>query len=271
MMKKSTNQKKSLSKKLGPVELSTHTIKQISVASQLIDNAKNIVAFTGAGISTESGLSDFRSPGGLWDRYRIITHPEFLSSKEARNEYWAMRRELIPMILAAKPNPGHKAIARLEEEGKLSAVITQNIDGLHQEAGSKNVIEVHGTNRTASCLSCAKQWKIEEIQLRLESGDLDPHCDVCDGLIDPDTVSFGQSMPEGAMNQAYTVARTCDLMLMIGSSLEVQPAASIPFIAHQNGARLIFLNKTKTQYDDIAELLVRSGIGDFMQHVSKSY
>jgi NAD-dependent deacetylase len=240
---------------------------QLSVASQLVGEAKNIVAFTGAGISTESGLSDFRSPGGLWERYRIISHPEFLRSKEARHEYWAMRRELIPMILAAKPNHGHRVLARLEEEGRLSAVVTQNIDGLHQEAGSKVVIELHGTNRTASCLSCGKRWQIEDIQLLLEDGDLDPHCDACDGLIDPDTVSFGQSMPENAMNQACAVASACDLMLMIGSSLEVQPAATIPVVAHQNGARLIFLNKTRTPFDDIAELLVRDNIGAFMRDV----
>lgn len=241
--------------------------KQVSTATRLIANAQNIVAFTGAGISTESGLADFRSPGGLWDRYRIITHPEFLRSKSARNEYWSMRRELIPMILNARPNPGHMALVTLEAWGKLSTVITQNIDGLHQDAGSKNVIELHGTNRTASCLSCGKQWQIEPIQTRLEEGDLDPHCDECDGLIDPDTISFGQSMPEEAMNRAYTAAANCDLMLMIGSSLEVHPAASIPTIAHQNGAPLIFLNKTATQFDTIAELLVRSGIGDFMTAV----
>lgn len=244
--------------------------RQIFEAVQLVDNAHNIVAFTGAGISTESGLADFRSPGGLWDKYRIITHPEFLSSKAARNEYWEMRRELIPAILNAKPNPGHRALAALEEAGKLSSVITQNIDGLHQEAGSKNVIEVHGTNRTASCVSCFKQWKIEDIQIRLEVGDLDPHCDVCGGIIDPDTVSFGQSMPEGAMERAYAAAASCDLMFMIGSSLAVHPAASIPMAAHQNGAQLIFINKTKTQYDGIAKFLVTGGIGDFLKKVISS-
>ncbi len=240
---------------------------QVKTAAEMIRNSTLLVAFSGAGISTESGLSDFRSPGGLWDRYRVVTYPEFLRSHEARREYWSMRRELIPGLLAARPNPAHEALAELEQQGKLHGVITQNIDGLHQDAGSREVIELHGTNRSAACLSCGKQWPIEEIQLRLEGGDLDPHCDQCDGLIKPETVSFGQSMPKEFLDKAMQLAENCDLMLMIGSSLEVQPAAALPIIAHEGGAKLIFINRDPTQFDEFADLLVHSSAGDFLAEV----
>jgi NAD-dependent deacetylase len=239
----------------------------VQAAAEMIAEASTIVAFSGAGISTESGLADFRSPGGLWDRYRVVTYPEFLSSDSARLEYWSMRRELIPTLLAADPNPAHTALAELEQRGKLIAVVTQNIDGLHQDAGSSRVLELHGTNRSASCLSCGKQWQIEEIQLRLDGDDLDPHCDRCDGLIKPDTISFGQSMPADIMDEAYQLAESADLMLMIGSSLAVQPAASVPLVAYQTGAKLIFINQTETEYDELAELVVHSGAGDFLTQV----
>lgn len=244
-----------------------HTAEQVKNAAELISSTKSIVAFTGAGISTESGLADFRSPGGLWDRYRIVTYPEFLRSKEARIEYWSMRRELIPTLLGAEPNAAHFALAELEQEGRLLGVITQNIDGLHQAAGCRQVIELHGTNLTAACLGCGKQWPIEEIQLRLEADDLDPHCDRCDGLIKPETVSFGQNMPSDAIDEAYQLAESCELLLMIGSSLEVQPAASVPLVAYQSGAKLIFINRTETEYDALAELVVRNAAARFLSEV----
>ena len=241
--------------------------QQVAEANRLLTEADNIVAFSGAGISTESGLSDFRSPGGLWERYRIVTYPEFIRSHEARVEYWTMRRELIPALLQARPNPAHEALAELERRKRLSAVITQNIDGLHQDAGSHHVLELHGTNRTAACLGCSKEWPIEEIQPLLEKGNLDPHCDRCDGLIKPKTVSFGQSMPGDVVDAAYELAENCDLMLMIGSSLEVQPAASVPLVASQAGAKLIFINHTETEYDQLAELVIRDSASEFMTAV----
>ena len=236
-------------------------------ANELIKQSSRIVAFSGAGISTESGLADFRSKGGLWDRYRIVTYQEFLASHENRVEYWSMRRELIPGLLKARPNAAHLALAQLEGEGRLHTVITQNIDGLHQAAGNTNVIELHGTNMTASCLSCARQWPIAEIQLRLEDDNLDPLCHSCEGLIKPDTVSFGQSMPVEAMERAYQAASSCDLLLMIGSSLEVQPANQFPLIAHQTGAKLIFINKTPTAYDHLAEFCFNDSAGEIMQKI----
>jgi len=244
--------------------------KRLGRGRDLIKKASKVVAFSGAGISTESGLTDFRSPGGIWDRYRMVTYQEFCSSHEARIAYWQMRRELIPELLKARPNKAHFALAELEKRGRLEAVITQNIDGLHQEAGSRDVIELHGTNRTASCLRCRRAWPIVEIQRRLEQGDLDPGCDACGGRIKPDTVSFGQAMPESALNRAFDLAGRCDLMLMIGSSLEVQPAASVPLIAQQNGARLIFINRTPTPYDSLATVCFREPAGEVLEGLTTS-
>jgi NAD-dependent deacetylase len=178
-----------------------------------------------------------------------------------------MRRELIPALLNARPNKAHLALADLEKMAKMDAVITQNIDGLHQDAGSTRVLELHGTNRTASCLNCGKQWSIEPIQKQLEEGNLDPHCDSCSGLIKPDTVSFGQAMPQEVMAEAFILASECDLLLMIGSSLEVHPAASIPPAAFENGAKLIFINRTATPYDHLASLFFTESAGEVMSNV----
>lgn len=238
--------------------------ERIARAVHLFQNAERTVAFTGAGISTESGLADFRSAGGLWSRFRNVSYQEFIASTEARKEYWSMRRELIPELLRARPNKAHLALAEMERMGKMQAVITQNIDGLHQDAGSSKVLELHGTNRSASCLNCGRQWPIEAIQKRLEAGNLEPHCTICDGLIKPDTVSFGQAMPRDVMAEAFSLAGTCDLLLMIGSSLEVYPAASIPPVASEHGAKLIFINRTRTPCDHISELLFNEPAGKVM-------
>lgn len=233
-------------------------------AIHLFKESRRILAFTGAGISTESGLSDFRSPGGLWSRYRTVAYQEFIESAEGRREYWAMRRELIPELLKARPNKGHAALAELEKMGKMEAVITQNIDGLHQGGGSTRVLELHGTNRTASCLSCGKQKPIEPVQLQLENGNLDPRCDTCGGIIKPDTVSFGQAMPREVMAKAFHLAENCDLLIMIGSSLEVHPAAAIPPSAYDSGARLIFINRTPTPCDHLADMIFRESPGNIL-------
>jgi NAD-dependent deacetylase len=237
---------------------------RIEKAAALVSQAQTVVAFSGAGISTESGLSDFRSPDGLWTRYRTVTYQEFLASEEARAEYWRMRRELIPSLLAAKPNKAHLALAKLQQMGKLKAVITQNIEGLHQAAGCDPVIELHGSNMSASCLACGRRWPIAEIQIRLEAGKKVPRCNDCGGLIKPDTVSFGQSMPEVAMAAAFDWAHRCDLLLMIGSSLEVQPAAQVPVAAAEAGAKLVFINRTATPYDDLAAVRFREAAGEVL-------
>ncbi len=229
-------------------------LQRLERASSLLAAARTVVAFTGAGISTASGLADFRSLGGLWDRHPVVTYGEFLASETARMSYWAMRRELIPSLLAARPNPAHQALAALESSGRLQAVITQNIDGLHQRAGSGKVIELHGTNMQASCLDCGRSWPIADIQSRLDDGDKVPRCSACEGLIKPDTVSFGQSLPEQELSEAFRWARRCDLLLMIGSSLTVQPAALIVPAAAEGGAVLVFINHQETPYDSLAEV-----------------
>ncbi len=245
--------------------------QRLDAALALIQAADKVAAFTGAGISTESGIADFRSPGGVWDRYRIVTYQEFVSDREARMEYWSMKRDFYREMSGAKPNAAHRALAALERMGKLKCLITQNIDGLHQEAGSspERVIELHGTNRRALCLSCARTWPIEEIQGRLDAGDLDPRCDGCGGLVKPATVSFGQSMPENEMRRADECAMSSGLLLMIGSSLQVEPAASIPPLAQREGAKLIFINRTETPWDHIASVLFRENAGNVMGEIIK--
>jgi NAD-dependent deacetylase len=233
-------------------------------AAELLEGSSRAVAFTGAGISTESGISDFRSPGGVWDRHRIVTYQEFVSSAEARKEYWAMKRELHRELGAASPNRAHLALADLEKEGKLMGVITQNIDGLHQDAGNRpeRVIELHGTNRRALCLGCGGTWPIEDIQARLDGGEESPACSDCGELLKPATIMFGQAMPEREMARAFQWAAECDLLLMIGSSLQVEPAASIPRAAHQGGAKLIYINRTDTPTDSLASVLFRESAGE---------
>jgi NAD-dependent deacetylase len=243
--------------------------ERLSRTVQLIDHAVNIVAFTGAGISTESGISDFRSPGGVWERYRVVTYQEFLSSHEARVEYWSMKKELYKELKKARPNRAHAFLAELEKREKLNCLITQNIDGLHQEAGNlpERIIELHGTNRRALCVQCGREWPIEEIHERLGAGEDDPVCEACDGFIKPATISFGQAMPEAEMIRAYACASRCDLFLMIGSSLQVEPAASIPPVAHRAGAELIFINRTATPWDSIATVSFQEDAGEVLEEV----
>ena len=240
---------------------------RLKKAVTLLKSSKNITAFTGAGISTESGISDFRSKGGVWDRYRIVTYQEFIASHDARVEYWNMKKELYREIKDAKPNRAHMALANLENMGKLKCLITQNIDGLHQDSGSSNVIELHGTNRKAVCLECGKLWPIEEVQKWLESGEIDPSCDTCNGYVKPATISFGQSMPEAEMIRAFQCVLSCDLLLMIGSSLQVEPAASIPREAHSKGARLIYINRTVTPTDNLADVCFRENASQVLDEL----
>lgn len=241
--------------------------ERIGHAVQLLKNSGNSAAFTGAGISTESGISDFRSKGGVWDRFRIVTYQEFIASHDARVEYWQMKKELFKEIKGARPNKAHLSLAELEQAGKLDCLITQNIDGLHQDGGSLNVIEIHGTNRKAVCLDCGKLWPIEEIQERLEAGDLAPSCNECKGFIKPATISFGQSMPEAKMIRAFQCVAQCDLLLMIGSSLQVEPAASIPREAHKTGSNLVYINRTETPTDHLADVLFNEDAGEVLSSI----
>jgi NAD-dependent deacetylase len=225
--------------------------------------ARRIVAFTGAGISTESGIPDYRGPGGDWERNAPPTLHDFLENPETRQRYWRERKERYPHLRAAQPNAGHLALARLHQSGRLSHVITQNIDGLHQKAGSDplRTIELHGTAHRVRCLDCGSTWAADAIQQRLETDPL-PVCDICGGALRAATVLFGQALPDVPLRQAIAVAQTCGLMLVVGSSLVVQPAARLPEVAVASGARLAIINNEPAPLDDLANVVVRASAGD---------
>ena len=231
--------------------------------------ARVITAFTGAGISTESGIPDYRGPGGVWERNAPPTLSDFRENLETRRQYWEERRERYPVLRDTEPNAGHLALARLQSEGRLSHVITQNIDGLHQKAGSDPdlTIELHGTAHRVRCLDCGASWPAAEIQTRLELEPL-PACEICGGMLRAATVLFGQEMPEDALRRAFAVARATDLMLVVGSSLVVQPAARLPQIAVASGARLAIVNNEPTPLDSLADVLVRSSAGTVLSELA---
>ena len=239
---------------------------QVMRFRELIEAARRIVFFTGAGISTESGIPDFRSPGGVWDRFRPIDFGEFMASEEARRETWRRKFETDKTLRAAKPNAGHAGIARLVRQGKASCVITQNIDGLHQESGvpDERVIELHGNSTYARCLACGIRYELDPIRERFERDGEAPVCD-CGGYVKAATISFGQAMPEAAMARAQEEANACDLFVSIGSSLVVYPAAGFPALAKRRGARLVILNRDPTDFDDIADLVLHREIGPTMR------
>lgn len=236
--------------------------------SELLAGARRAVAFTGAGISTESGIPDFRSPGGLWTQNRPIPFDEFLASQEARNEAWRRKFAMEDKFQAAKPGRGHRALASLIERGTMSSVITQNIDNLHQASGvpHEKVIELHGNGSYATCLDCAVRYELDWVRERFEgAGGVAPDCEKCAGRVKSATISFGQSMPEDAMRRAEAETLAAGLFLAIGSSLVVWPAAGFPAIAKRNGAHLVILNREPTEFDEIADLVVHEDIGDVLE------
>lgn len=237
------------------------------IAAKIRQRGKNIV-FTGAGISTESGIPDYRSQGGIWDKFRPVYFDEFMSSREAREEYWRRWQELYQGIRQARPNAGHTAIASLDQKGLLETVITQNVDGLHQESGlaDEKIIELHGNTRRIRCMSCRKITATEEIQARLDSGDMAPECD-CGGYLKPDTISFGQAMPLEAVEKATIISRASDFFLVVGSTLLVQPAAHMPVYATQNNAFLAIVNLSETPCDNMCDVLIRGKAGDVLQRI----
>ena len=241
---------------------------KLKQAARWIVASKKVIVFSGAGLSTESGIPDFRSPGGVWDRYNPedFYFQNFLASETSREKYWQMATEMYEPIKMAQPNQAHLAIAELEELGKLDCVITQNIDGLHFKAGNseEKVIQLHGTAIFVSCLSCQKRYDRDEIQEQIKKGQRAPRCNDCGGLLKPATISFGQSMPEKETQEAYHRASLCDLFIVIGSSLVVQPAASMPLVAKRNGARLVIINRDPTPYDDMADPVIHDQAGSTM-------
>ena len=236
-----------------------------------IDEAKNIIIFTGAGISTESGIPDFRSPSGLWSRMKPIMFQDFISSEKSRVESWNRKFDSENDISFAKPNEGHMAIAKLINFGNASYVITQNIDNLHQDSGisEDEIIELHGNSSYASCLDCKFRYELDEIKSEFISQPVgskkSPICKECGGIIKSATISFGQPMPEKEMKRAESATLDCDLFLAIGSSLQVYPAASFPIIARKNGAKLVIINREPTELDKIANMVINEEIGSTLK------
>jgi NAD-dependent deacetylase len=231
---------------------------------EMIAAASTIVPFTGAGISTECGIPDFRSPGGLWTRNRPIPFDEFVASQDARAEAWRRRFAMEATFAAAKPGRGHRALASLYRAGKIPAVITQNIDNLHQASGvaPDHVIELHGNTTYARCIGCGQTYALDWVKRRFDQQGAAPDCTVCEEPVKTATISFGQAMPEDAMQRATELAQRCDLFIAIGSSLVVWPAAGFPLMAKNCGAKLVIINREPTDQDDIADLVIRDDIGE---------
>jgi NAD-dependent protein deacetylase/lipoamidase len=236
----------------------------IAALRDLIEDAQRIVPFTGAGISTECGIPDFRSPGGLWTKNQPIPFDAFLASREMRDEAWRRRFAMEENFALAKPGRGHRALASLHRAGKVPGLITQNIDNLHQASGiaADDVVELHGNTTYALCLECAKRYELAWVREKFHAGgERAPDC-ACGGHIKTATVSFGQAMPPLAMERAEDLTRACDLFVSIGSSLVVWPAAGFPLMAKRNGAALVIINREPTEFDQVADLVVRNDIGD---------
>lgn len=237
----------------------------------LIEESRNIAAFTGAGISTESGIPDFRSPGGVWTKMQPILFDDFIASRAMRDEAWSRIFDKKTKLTGAAPNTGHKALVHLSRIGKLDCVITQNVDGLHQLSGlnDKDVIEIHGNATYAACLDCSARYELDQLEPIYRLGK-DIRCADCGGIIKRATISFGQAMPEDKMEHAVRAAVACDLMIVIGSSLVVYPAADIPRIATETNAKLVILNREPTPLDGLADLVIHDEIGFVSEALLKS-
>ena len=243
--------------------------KIAQIAQKLVRGKQNIV-FTGAGISTESGISDYRSKGGIWDQFRPVYFNEFMSSKESRIKYWQQNAELYPDMIQARPNPGHSSIFQLYEMGLIKVVITQNIDGLHQESGLPDsaIIELHGNGRRVRCMTCGQLSSLDDAHQRIKAGNPAPECG-CGGYLKPDTISFGQAMPAEEVEKATQLSSSCDAFIVIGSTLLVQPAALMPVYAKQNDAFLGIINLSETPCDSMCDVLIRDKAGTVLVEIVK--
>jgi NAD-dependent deacetylase len=238
--------------------------QDIAELAETIAQARRAVVFTGAGISTESGIPDFRSPGGIWTRMAPIDFSDFLASEDARRETWRRRFAMEETFREARPNRGHRAVAELVRRGKVAAVITQNIDGLHQASGIAEewVVELHGNSTYAHCLDCKSRYELDALRIAFERDGTAPLCDDCGGFVKTATISFGQAMPAPAMRRAETETLAADLFIVAGSSLVVYPAAGFPELAKRNGASLVIINREPTGLDHIADLVLNRSIGE---------
>lgn len=237
--------------------------------AEWLRRAESAVAFTGAGISTESGIPDFRSPGGIWSKAQPVLFQDYLASADARVEYWRQKCRACREFADAAPNQGHRVLAEWERRGKLSGVITQNIDGLHQMAGSRYVLELHGTARQIACLSCQARFDTMPYVEQFLAGGVVPECPNCGGLLKHATVSFGQALPADVLDDAVELTRQCDLFLAMGSSLVVEPAASLPRLAQQSGAKLVIVNRDPTGQDELADAVLHAAIGETLSAIDK--
>jgi NAD-dependent deacetylase len=239
-------------------------------AADLIINARKLVVFTGAGISTESGIPDFRSPGGIWSRFDPddFTYQKFVSDPESRRKQWQMLGEG-HLTTEAKPNAAHYAIAELDRLGRLDCVITQNVDNLHHKAGvpADKVFELHGNVQWAVCLSCGQRYPFEQIKARLDGGEGIPDCEVCHGMLKPNAVLFGEQLPYEVLQEASHRSSNCDLFIVVGSTLVVYPAAYMPIYAVQAGAKLVIINLSSTPMDAEAAVLIRAKAGEAMSQI----
>lgn len=248
----------------------------VKKAAEMIHGAGRIVVFTGAGISTESGIPDFRSPGGIWSTYNQddLTYQKFMSAEKYRKLYWEYDQARYPAMRDAKPNAAHLAVVEIETTGKLSALITQNIDGLHHKAGSSRdkIYEIHGTALEVTCLKCHIRWPREEITRKMEREKIEvPYCESCGGPLKCATIAFGQSLPSEVLEASFEHARNCDLFITIGSSLVVQPAAMLPINAKRSGARLLLVNLSSTPYDPMMDLIVKSPAANAMRNIMEEF
>jgi NAD-dependent deacetylase len=235
-----------------------------------VRNSTAVVFFTGAGISTESGVPDFRSPGGVWTKYQPVMFQDFLASEAARVRHWRLKKATYELFKTVKPNVGHYAIRDFEQRGQLLGLITQNIDGLHKIAGVSDakLVELHGTDRLVTCLKCGKRYQPAEVYEDLGEEFSAPACDECGGFLKSANVSFGQSMPVEAMQRAQQWSQRAEIFIVIGSSLQVQPAANFPVIAKRSGALLAIINRDETPLDDLADFVHRGAIGDFFRELN---
>jgi NAD-dependent deacetylase len=240
-------------------------LAEVSQLARLVRSARRAVVLTGAGISTESGIPDFRSPNGIWATNTPVLYQDFMASRDARVRAWKLASAMFRECSAARANDGHLALAELERRGHLAAVVTQNIDRLHQQAGSQNVIELHGHNRAAACQRCGAEWPTEQVLARVAAGEDAPQCSICDGPLKTKTISFGQAMPQEEMAAAVAASQAADLFIAIGSSLVVEPANHLPRFAHRRNAALVIINRDPTPLDDLASLILRTPIGATMR------
>lgn len=244
-------------------------MQQLEQVARWLKDSRHAVAFTGAGISTESGIPDFRSPGGIWSKSQPVYFDEFVASEEARFEYWRQKSIAHQDFIRSSPNTGHRTLAAWQAAGTLRAVITQNIDGLHQLAGSTDVVELHGTARFIACLSCGHRSDADPLVREFLGTQNIPACPFCGGLMKHATISFGQALDQQVLQRAMLLASQTDLLLAIGSSLVVYPAASLPDLARQHGARLVIINRDATPYDKIADLVIQEGIGSTLSEINR--